>query len=66
MISDRGIRVKTFTKQFAVLWLVLAALASGASQAGETAQNPPPPQPASGETVKVAWDRVGSPINPFG
>jgi hypothetical protein len=53
--------VKSFTKLLATLGLVFVALASSQAQAGEAVA-----QPAGQTVIQLAWDRVGSPVNPFG
>jgi hypothetical protein len=61
--------VKNFTTRFAALVLILAGFilpASGwASQPAPAAQEPTQqtaPQPHSDANTRLAWDRVGSPI----
>lgn len=66
MIGDRGTQVKSFTKLLATLGLIFVALAGSHAQAGDADAGKGTAQPAGQTAIQLAWDRVGSPVNPVG
>ncbi len=66
MIGDRGTQVKSFTKLLATLGLILVALAGSPAQADAANAGEGTAQPTGQTAIQLAWDRVGSPVNPFG